>query len=380
MAVTPLLSWRRRDGSAWKPGPLLRFVLVVAGLFLVGCIPALYYAWRGNNAPALFVFTSAVTLALITNSAMLVKTARQGLLQTGAWVMHVGFCLALIGVISTSVYSVDTRLKIGKGETWRLYGYDLTYTGLEPQKNGRDVLALKVQRGDWQTVARPRSFEHKGQHYNTPYILKFWDKDVYIAPEGTINQAAEGELKRGLSGRMDNLVVTFERFVLKRQVQPDQPIDVGVALSISDGSQIRTVEPHMIVRPDGSVISPPVETPGGTHLVRMKGVKPNQEHPEESTVSLQFIPKNPVDVAAFTVSTKPYVNVLWLGGYMMFLGGIIAWRRRASIAAKAREKSEEPEPEPTPEGKEPAPAIRPRRRPQLQPEPAAMRSLAADEG
>jgi len=56
---------------------------------------------------------------------------------------------------------------------------------------------------------------------------------------------------------------------------------------------------------------------------------------------------------------------------MMFLGGIIAWRRRAGIAARVKEPV--PDSTLTPEQEKPTPGIRPRRRPGLSPEPAAMR-------
>ena len=106
--------------------------------------------------------------------------------------------------------------------------------------------------------------------------------------------------------------------------------------------------------------------PGGAYVVRVDRVQPDLAHPEESTVLLDAIPTRPVDVAGFEISIKPFVNVLWLGGYMMFLGGILAWRRRAAIAARAGAK----EPEPVPESKSASPGIHPRQRPALRPEPA----------
>jgi cytochrome c-type biogenesis protein CcmF len=367
MAVTPLLSWRRRAGAAWKPKPLLKFALAGAALILAGCPVGLYFAWRGNNAPALFVFTVAVALALITNMVMLVRRARFGLLQTGGWLMHVGFCLCLIGVISTSVYSVDTRLVFEKGETKRLYGYDLTYTGWEPQPNGRHVLAIKVERGDRVMTARPRSFSHNGQTFNTPYILKFWDKDLYIAPVVHDDGSRAAELKKGQAGDLEGQVVTFDRFVTSGGASgPDGSIDIGVALTVHDGQKAHPVQPHMVVYRSGEMVGQPVELPGGAYAVRVAKVTPNMEHPEESTVLLQFIPKQPVDAAAFEVSTKPYVNVLWLGGYTMFLGGIIAWRRRRTVAANISER--ERQPEPALEG-----SIRPKRRAGLRPEPATIK-------
>jgi hypothetical protein len=104
--------------------------------------------------------------------------------------------------------------------------------------------------------------------------------------------------------------------------------------------------------------------------VQVAKVTPNLDHPEESVVSLNVVPGRPVDIAGFEISTKPLINVLWLGGYMMFLGGIMAWRRRAGIAARAKERL--PEPAAAPEEEKPTPGIRPKRRPGLSPEPAAI--------
>jgi hypothetical protein len=93
------------------------------------------------------------------------------------------------------------------------------------------------------------------------------------------------------------------------------------------------------------------------------------ENRDQSKVLLSLIPKNPVDIAAFEVSSKPFVNVLWLGGYMMFLGGILTWRKRARVAAHASEHERQPAALPG----EPKPgAVQPKRRRGLRPEPATM--------
>src|SRR5439155_22303071 len=97
------------------------FTLAGTAALLVGCPIVLYAAWRGHNDPAIYLFSAAIGLALITNLIMLARSARSGLLQTGGWIMHVGFCLALIGVISTSRYSIDTRMVFANGGTERLY-------------------------------------------------------------------------------------------------------------------------------------------------------------------------------------------------------------------------------------------------------------------
>src|SRR5436305_1207524 len=91
----------------------------------------------------------------------------------------------------------------------------------------------------------------------------------------------------------------------------------------------------------GDVLNAPVDLPDGGK-VQVSKVTPNLDHPAESTVLLNVVPGHPVDIAGFEISTKPLVNVLWLGGYMMFLGGIMAWRRRAGIAARAKERAPEP--------------------------------------
>src|SRR5206468_7610567 len=108
------------------------------------------------------------------------------------------------------------------------------------------------------------------------------------------------------------------------------------------------VLPHFKMHQTGQVESPPLKLPGGAYEVQVaKVTPPNEGNGFQPTVVLQTKPTNPVDVAAFDISTKPFVNVLWLGGYMMFLGGILAWRKRVRVADHASRR--EPHPEPTPE-------------------------------
>jgi cytochrome c-type biogenesis protein CcmF len=370
MAITPLLSWRRREGAQWKPTPHLLFALVTAAALLIGTPIALYAAWRGHNDPAIYLFSAAVGLALITNVVMLARMARFGFLQTGGWVMHVGFLLCLIGVISTSRYSRDTRLVVEKGETKSLYGYNLTYEGVRPQPNGRDELAVRVQKGDLNVVTRPRSFKHGEQTFNTPYILKFWDKDLYIAPAGRMDGGGEAELTIGQTGRIEGEeLLTFNQFIATGQPREDGAIVIGVSLTYTNGKRTVPLQPSYVVHPSGEVISAPVDIPGGHHSIRVAKVMPNMENRDQSKVLLSLIPKNPVDIAAFEVSSKPFVNVLWLGGYMMFLGGILTWRKRARVAAHASEHERQPAALPG----EPKPgAVQPKRRRGLRPEPATM--------
>jgi hypothetical protein len=112
-----------------------------------------------------------------------------------------------------------------------------------------------------------------------------------------------------------------------------------------------------------------VQIPGGHHRIRVAKVMPNMENRDQSKVLLELIPTDPVDIAAFEVSTKPLVNILWLGGYMMFLGGILAWRKRARVAAHAGAR--EGRPDALPEETKPG-AVQPKRRRGLRPEPATM--------
>jgi cytochrome c-type biogenesis protein CcmF len=374
MAITPLLSWRRREGARWKPTPLILFALAAGAALLIGTPLALYAAWRGHNDPAIWLFSAAVGLALITNSVMLFRTARFGLVQTGGWIMHVGFCLCLIGVVSTSRYSIDTSLMLEKGQTKPLYGFNFTYEGVRKQPNGRDTLAVRVKRGEYEAVAEPRSFTHKEQNFNTPYILKFWDRDIYIAPGQRFDESREGQLTQGQVGAIDEgQTVRFERFLGGGgQARDDGAIDIGVALTYSDGHKSIPVQPRYILFPTGEVVNEPVELPGGKYAVQVKRVMPpSEENGSQPTVLLRMTPINPPDIVRFEISTKPWVNVLWLGGYTMFLGGLLAWRKRARVAAHAREHAGEPEPAAGQPRKEP---IRPKRRSGLRPEPAAMGS------
>jgi hypothetical protein len=201
--------------------------------------------------------------------------------------------------------------------------------------------------------------------------VKFWNRDIYIAPNSRIDGSGDAELKKGQTGRIEgDQTLTFDHFQASGGVNARGMIDIGVALTYSDGKRQVPIQPHYMLRQTGEVTNPPVDLPGGAYRVQVAKVSPpNQENGFQPTVMLHIAPNNPVDVAAFEISSKPFVNVLWFGGYMMFFGGILTWRKRARVAARAGEKEQQPEL--SPDDTEPG-SIRPKRRAGLRPEPATM--------
>ena len=50
--------------------------------------------------------------------------------------------------------------------------------------------------------------------------------------------------------------------------------------------------------------------------------------PETGSVQLMTTPLSPIDSASIEVSYKPFMNVLWLGGFLMATGCFLPSRRR----------------------------------------------------
>jgi cytochrome c biogenesis factor len=296
--------------------------------------------------PALWVFASAILLGLLVNIWMFSKTVRHGILTTGAWVSHVGICLMLAGVLITSVFSKSTEqpLQLAKGQSGEAFGYQVKYLGLtkgSAVEGDRDHLRLELSRGKERLIARIPYYQAKmpnGQEQliTNPAIRKYWDHDLYISTTGQSDGTDGAELMQGQSAHVAGYTIKFLRFdvsgIDRHGADKGAPIEAKAVVEVTKDGTTSTLRPAYIVSPNDTQRIPAM-MPGGDFMMSVFKIVP-----ETGSVQLLVVPMTPTDMAGIEVSHKPYVNVLWLGGVLMGLGPLLAWRRRVLLARKAVER------------------------------------------
>jgi cytochrome c biogenesis factor len=142
--------------------------------------------------------------------------------------------------------------------------------------------------------------------------------------------------------------LTFQKFEVEgideqHGAQSQKPITARAVVEVMRDGRKTILKPAYVVSPN-ETHRIPATMPGDDYVLSVFKIIP-----DSGSVQLLLSPTSPTDIAAIEVSHKPYINVLWLGGFFMALGRFLAWRRRRALARKTAEVAAEPETAPVPE-------------------------------
>lgn len=308
-------------------------------IILLSCLLLIFIAaivWLGMSTPLLtqiigqaaavdadFYIKSTSPIALTLAGLMIYVFIKFGrMISLGGKVAHVGFLAMLAAIIISSTGETVTQ-EFRTREAFSIAGHEFVYEGQvftedERQKfyvyrvDGEIVRALTKLRGNGTDSARE------------PAILKSFSGDVYIAPHAPqIDSVQELLLTKNLLAMDGELGYIFE----DAQIDYDdnnQPIQATAAITITDGEVEETIHPLITVTPDGGS-SQALEVFNGKRRVRLTGISGDLEKARlEILPTLNKISEMPVTA---TVSTKPYIWLLWLSVTAICAGILLAIRK-----------------------------------------------------
>lgn len=128
VGVGALARWKQEDGMALARKLVVPLVLSVAGGFALTVFVLPHYSWGVAIGMVLSIW-------VILTSALWVK--EQGAIKSinrAGWGMffgHLGVAVFVIGLVITSNYSQEKDLRIEKGQSYQLGGYDFLFKGAE---------------------------------------------------------------------------------------------------------------------------------------------------------------------------------------------------------------------------------------------------------
>ena len=306
---------------------------------LLGCLLIIFVAaivWVGMSMPLLsqlfgeaaavdtdFYVKSTSPLAVVLIVLVIYTFAKFGRsVSLGGKIAHVGF-IAMIAAIVISAQGETITQEFKPRAKFQLDGHEVIYEGQtfnedERQKfyvytvDGEVVRALTKLRGNGEDAARE------------PAILKNFSGDVYIAPHAPqIDNVQELLLTRGVFAMDGELGYIFE----DAQIDKDDngnPIQATAEIKITDGEIIETIRPLIIVTPDGGS-SKAIEAFKGKRRVRLTGISGDLQK-----ARLEILPTietlSNMSITA-TVTTKPYIWLLWLSVTTICLGTLLAIKK-----------------------------------------------------
>jgi len=366
MGIGPHLAWRERGGANVTAMLRTYVVAVVAAIALAIAGRMFGTAVVGPMLVAQLVLFTASVYALVSNGSLLIQRASKRsasvLWTAGGAVSHAGAALIILGIVFLVCFTrKDPDALLVQGAPSPVLGgmYSMTYLGqtsdyktdrdnalrfLVKSKDGRESFeahlpfALRsIEGGDKKIIGHPAIVHHAGG--DLYLALKDGPDQVYKKP------LFKRTIAKGASAEVGSYKVTLENFERDRAAaaeimqtgQMPEVFPVGAILNVEYEGKTTTVVPQMIVRRDNpdAPDTPEAKMPGGW-LVSFQQMSAGSAdlsqagQPQVQSAQLTFRQDSgpPTEAFELEVTTRPMINLIWVGTLVLMIGGLMSMRRR----------------------------------------------------
>ena len=389
--------WKKMDGKKLKEELKSPFLisLVLSGLIiLIGQITQPYYV----------ILLVACTYSIAANTKIFIGVAKSNIKLSGGSIAHIGIALMLVGILFSSGYSsiLSTNytsmvwhkefpeevnrdnLLLFINEPRQMKEYSMIYRGIRKETREEGFVdqnelklttdPLKVVRAD-DTADTLTLINPENSYFEVEYHTEA-DKQFTLFPRVQVNKAMDmivfsPDIKRNPSADMYTHVRTFPDADQKTEWSEPKEIKVKIedqffindyvatlermeSISDIDGTPLSSgdVAVKAVINVQGEYANYEAEPIFVIRNQEYVGRIDDQVHDLAFRISIQnIIPQENAVVLAFQttqkdwiimeVVKKPWINLLWLGTFLLVIGFIVAIRRRYLEFVKMREKGVE---------------------------------------
>ncbi len=242
---------------------------------------------------------------------------KQHALSLGGLIAHIGVGISFLAMVLAGNGSLSDTQMLQPKESYSLFGHEIVYHGQEFLEDhsakyyvytvdGKEAKALTKLRGNGTDAARE------------PAIDKNLSGDIYIAPSPPEDYGIrEMTLKRKGVSMDGDLAYRFDSIELHLDEEQPSHQTLTAQISITDGETIETATPSIQTNADGAASSP-IPILKGRKRIRLTGITEDQ-----SKIRIEVLPSeeefSQIPITA-TISTKPYIWLLWLGCTLVTIG------------------------------------------------------------
>jgi cytochrome c-type biogenesis protein CcmF len=328
LGIAPLMRWRSHEATALLKAALP--AVVIGMLVTLGAIAA----GVRDPMPAAVIFAAA--FALVSNVIVTVRGYRSGWKHGNAYLGHAGVAILLIGIVASSKYGSAVQVQLPQGEERSALGYRMTYQGVRTESDGKDRVMIAVQAPQGAFEASPALYwsEFNQGYMKKPHIERYLTHDLYISPLEMVGATDAGGavwFSKGETREIGQAKYTFIDFDRKM----GEVVQVAARMRVEIGG--RTVPVRPILEMDMKSGTPnriPDYLPGGGQ-VTISAVDPNT-----GRVALELpgmTKRGEGKVLAVEVSTKPLINLVWLGAILMLGSAFLSVVRRAQDVSRMKD-------------------------------------------
>ncbi|MBI3540211.1 MAG: cytochrome c biogenesis protein CcsA, partial [Candidatus Eisenbacteria bacterium] len=336
---TVLLVWKHAPGDLWWwiVGSALIWLITALIIWVPAANAAIAFAGIATLAaiaagvrdviPIIIVFSAAFALA--ANAIVALQGFRAGWKHGVAYLGHLGAALLLIGVVASSGYGRSAQVQLPEGQQRTALGYRLTFEGVHPETNGKNRVMIAVNAPEGKFEARPALFwsEFNQGYMKKPHIERFLTHDIYISPLEIVGDDASANalwLAKGETKQVGQVKYTFVDF--DRQMGTDV-VRVAARLRVEIGGRTVPARPVLEMNMQSGIPNRiPDYLPGGAS-VQIASVDPNTGRVALEVPGLAR--GSGGNILAVEVSTKPQINLVWLGAIVMLASALMSVVRRA---------------------------------------------------
>jgi len=306
MAVGSCLRYGKPAEPQGKVVPAVLAVLGFALAFLAGV-----------RSPGLLVL-AAVSILLLGETLI---SWRSHLLRFGAVIAHGGVALALFAMVLSGGASQSLSQEFKTGASAEIADHTVTYEGQAFAEDG--TMKYYCYRVDGSEARAMTKLHKNGEDAaREPAIAHTLTGDIYIAPTPPKDTGRmELLLKRGRMEMGDIFAYRYDDVTMENQ--PDGTMLVTATIAVTDGETVEHAQPTIIATRDGGT-STPVPVFGGQKRIRLTGISGN-----DSQARLEILPSAEEEAqiaVTASVSTKPFIYLLWIGAIAASLGCFLAMR------------------------------------------------------
>jgi cytochrome c-type biogenesis protein CcmF len=343
-----LLSWMHMLDTMWVAifGLLLLLWIVGALVFyapvtIVAAVGALVISLVAavlgvrDAMPAAVIF--AMAFALVANFGTMLRGFRAGWRHGIAYLAHMGAAVMLIGVIASSNYGQSAQVQLPINQSRNALGYQLTFKGMQHEQDGKDQAVIAVAGPNKDNfTARARFFwsDYSQGWMKNPHIQRYVTKDLYISPlemVGSDPRDAGGTwFEPGETKQVGNVRYTFEGFIPE---PGNGKMKLTANVTVETGGRTVPLKPTFeIDMASGQQTHHADYIPGGGEV----GIVSADPSGGRVQLKLPVQEQGPgAEVLAVEVSTKPFINLVWLGAILMLGSAFMVMIRRGQDLARA---------------------------------------------
>jgi cytochrome c-type biogenesis protein CcmF len=333
LGITPFLLWIEKDMKSLPRRLLLPAILAVVATIITSV--------AGDLSTGETLFLLAAYFALFANSIVLFHQWKISWRNIAGPLSHFGVGILLVSIIISGNYASEERIMLEQGKPVTVMDHHLTYQGLKPMADGKNILEIEVNSGGQSYLARPRIYRTKNSEVmREPHVKSGFISDLYISPlelrpAAQSNHGSHLSLVKGETKKVEGLSVTFLNFDMKPH-DDGSSFNVGAVLQVGDGDHTHTVMPVLTMGAGGKH-SEPVEIPTHGKYEPEISVTLNALDADKKSVDLHFqgLGGSPSASESRTgeqliieFSRKPFMSILWLGSILLLVGSVIALTHR----------------------------------------------------